>query len=52
VWVVAVNAMASVLALVNFFISTVGDLHWLWLMTSICFALIAVREYRKLSKKE
>lgn len=51
-WVVVVNALASILALVNFCIGTGGDLHWIWLSTCICFALIALREYRKLSKKE
>lgn len=51
-WVVVVNALASVLALINFCIGTAGDLRWLWLISCICFALITVREYRKLSNKE
>ena len=51
-WVVWVNALASVLALVNYLIGTGGDLRWIWVMTCICFAFTAVREYRKLSKKE
>ena len=51
-WVVVVNALACVLALVNFLIGAGGDLHWMWLISCICFAFIMVREYRKLSKKE
>ena len=51
-WVVVVNALASVLALINFLIGAGGNLHWMWLISCICFALIAVREYRKLGEKE
>ena len=51
-WVVVVNALACVLALVNFLIGAGGDLRWMWIISSIGFAIVTVREYRKLSKKE
>ena len=51
-WVVVVNALACVLALVNFLVGAGGDFYWMWLISCICFALITVREYRKITKKE
>ena len=51
-WVVVVNAMASLLALVNYLIGNGGHLRWLYLISCVCFALNTVREFRKITKKE
>lgn len=51
-WVVVVNAMASILALANYLIGSGGHLRWMYLIGCVCFALITVREFRKITKKE
>lgn len=51
-WVVVVNAMASILALVNYLVGSGGHLRWMYLIGCVCFALISVREFRKITKKE
>ena len=50
-WVVAANAMASILALVNFLIGSSGHMRWMYLIACLCFALTTVREFRKIAKK-
>jgi len=51
-WVLVINSLTSILALINFIVGVGGAFRWMWLVTSLCSGLTAVREYRKSSKKE
>ena len=42
----------SVMEVKAYLIGSGGHLRWMWLISCVCFALITVREFRKITKKE